>query len=657
MRQLQEGDRAFLHGVDYQGVDLSEAERIIPGGTYYMALVYRKLGRPEVERALWETAWKEAPDPWRREAGLEWLRGEIYWNYGRRLESDDLGREIFRELGGELSAGERAFLSVFQRRRGQDPAWKEGLLLFFADYDEAPLTQRAFFYLESRDLMNIFSAEQQRLIRGRRAAAEQNWKEAYPLLRLLLEESPEWRRRPGLILALRRAALGAGGEAPGETALLLEEWAAQAEPGPDRAEWRENAGRLRRSLGSWGQGAENFRGTWRYEDALQKERGRDVRLWFYLDTLFMDDPRHGLSETLRLAPLWQDKGWYDDLVEKQSRYLLARRDYAGLRRYAQSMAPVLSPSAFNRLAWLDRRLPGGPLLAGGLSPLSSLRPGYYSLLSRGFSGDETPVLPTDSGVMPEEGGDEIPGDLSEEPLSWRAWGEGFFLFSLEDDLLVRVLEDGDKVFAPETLRRLADHLSAEGNYYDAIRVTARLFRQEGFQPLREDWERLYPRPFASLVEPLCREYQVPEALFYGLLRQESLFHPSIVSYAGAVGLAQIMPSTGEWLMDRWHLPGEMNLTDPALNLTLGVRFLADLLGRMESPAHALMAYNAGSGRVRRWEAAYQDFPADVAVEAVPLDQPRGYVKHILASTLIYGYLYEDLTARDAVSLIFPPEVR
>ena len=45
---------------------------------------------------------------------------------------------------------------------------------------------------------------------------------------------------------------------------------------------------------------------------------------------------------------------------------------------------------------------------------------------------------------------------------------------------------------------------------------------------------------------------------------------------------------------------EGSLTDPALNVRLGARYLRDLLREFKDPRAVLAAYNAGEDAVRRW---------------------------------------------------------
>jgi soluble lytic murein transglycosylase-like protein len=82
---------------------------------------------------------------------------------------------------------------------------------------------------------------------------------------------------------------------------------------------------------------------------------------------------------------------------------------------------------------------------------------------------------------------------------------------------------------------------------------------------------------------------IDPALLAAVVRHESNFDQNVVSHAGAIGLAQLMPGTADWLGVDPH--------DPQQNLAGGARYLKEQLDRFGSPDLALAAYNAGPNRV------------------------------------------------------------
>jgi soluble lytic murein transglycosylase-like protein len=88
------------------------------------------------------------------------------------------------------------------------------------------------------------------------------------------------------------------------------------------------------------------------------------------------------------------------------------------------------------------------------------------------------------------------------------------------------------------------------------------------------------------------------ALLLGVIQTESEFNRKARSPVGARGFMQLMPATAALLKGR-HLSQE-EIVDAETNITLGVRYLNDMIREMGSVEKALLAYNAGPGAVRRW---------------------------------------------------------
>ncbi|MEO6325833.1 MAG: lytic transglycosylase domain-containing protein [Thermoanaerobaculia bacterium] len=163
--------------------------------------------------------------------------------------------------------------------------------------------------------------------------------------------------------------------------------------------------------------------------------------------------------------------------------------------------------------------------------------------------------------------------------------------------------------------------------------------EEGGVPLSVR-RAFYPLLHSELLVAAATRNGVSAPLLFGLIRQESLFQPLVRSHAGAVGLMQVMPATGRFLLRLEKRRGSVDLTDPKENVTLGARYLAQLLAQFDGDAGAaLAAYNAGPGRVRRWKREGGSLPADEFIESIPLSEPRDYVKKVLFFQGAYSSLY------------------
>ncbi len=83
------------------------------------------------------------------------------------------------------------------------------------------------------------------------------------------------------------------------------------------------------------------------------------------------------------------------------------------------------------------------------------------------------------------------------------------------------------------------------------------------------------------------------------------WNPRVVSPAGAMGLMQVMPSTGRYVAQMEGIPwtsAEDVLFDPIKNLKIGARYLSDLVSEYGLEG-ALAAYNGGARRASRWLAS------------------------------------------------------
>jgi soluble lytic murein transglycosylase-like protein len=87
-------------------------------------------------------------------------------------------------------------------------------------------------------------------------------------------------------------------------------------------------------------------------------------------------------------------------------------------------------------------------------------------------------------------------------------------------------------------------------------------------------------------------------LFERQINQESGFNPNVVSSAGAIGIAQIMPSTAAG----WNVDPH----DPVASLASAASAMAQYQTRYQSYAKALAAYNCGTATLDTAIARYGD---------------------------------------------------
>jgi soluble lytic murein transglycosylase len=158
---------------------------------------------------------------------------------------------------------------------------------------------------------------------------------------------------------------------------------------------------------------------------------------------------------------------------------------------------------------------------------------------------------------------------------------------------------------------------------------------------RDVWEAAYPRAYRELVERYCKSPRVDPDLLQALMREESALDPRALSWAGAVGLTQLMLPTAQAVARDLRLgkPSSEGLLDPALNIQLGAAYLGRLLARFGgNPVYALAGYNAGPSAVDRWRSSRSGLELDAFVEEIPLAETRAYVKRVLRSYNTYRLL-------------------
>jgi soluble lytic murein transglycosylase len=152
------------------------------------------------------------------------------------------------------------------------------------------------------------------------------------------------------------------------------------------------------------------------------------------------------------------------------------------------------------------------------------------------------------------------------------------------------------------------------------------------------WRILFPEPWWDTIETESAKNNLDPYLVASLIRQESEFDPTAISYANAYGLMQLLPSVGKSMAREEGIAHfqTFQLLDPNMNIRLGTRYLRQMLDRFGGvKEYALAAYNAGDSRVVDWQAAGPYSGIDEFVESIPFTQTREYVEAILRNEETY----------------------
>ncbi|MDW2983025.1 transglycosylase SLT domain-containing protein [Rhodanobacter sp. KK11] len=193
----------------------------------------------------------------------------------------------------------------------------------------------------------------------------------------------------------------------------------------------------------------------------------------------------------------------------------------------------------------------------------------------------------------------------------------------------RALQGAD----PATQRLAADLANRRGWYDRAV------FALSSGDALRL-YELRFPLASQDGLVPQAEQAGIEPAWAYGILRAESAWVSDAQSGADARGLMQLLPATAALVAKRNGLDwgGGDTLYDPATNIALGTRYLAQMAARFNgSPWLASAAYNAGPNKVDQWLAARGTLAPDLFIATIPYKETREYVARVMAFSVIYDW--------------------
>jgi tetratricopeptide (TPR) repeat protein len=316
-------------------------------------------------------------------------------------------------------------------------------------------------------------------------------------------------------------------------------------------------------------------------------------------------------------------GGYREAAETFDRYLEGARRTASRQQAAYWSA--LSHERLGDRTRAEERL----ALAWAEDPLS-----FYGTLA----GERIDAAVLDPGLLPGPGpvpgiGGEVRAALIRLRVHQVVPTAGSFAWELER-LQDHFHRRGDSAYD------FAEALFAGGFPIQGIVLGRDIHRREGAWNLRL-LRIVFPFPHREVIVREARARGLDPFFVAGLIRQESMFHPSIASSAGAIGLMQLLPGTAQEVARSLGIRYERaRLDDPEYNVRLGTQYLAQMLRRFDGRAEdALSAYNAGPGRITQWRQRPEYRDRDVFMEHIPFRETRHYVKVVQQNTRIYTALY------------------
>jgi len=696
---LESRSYEFLQSITFADYPEGEVLKLGPEAPFYLAFILSELNREEASQKMLRFLAKRGSPLWRAEAVKLLLKNFIEHN--RYREAEDLASRYLKrkkfphhhdrikkmyieslywqhkdqealmrmqDLFTEKEISDDAELTLFRSVsscRLDAPGWTARFGSLFLKHPISAIHVRAYGFLEQEPArLARFSPQLRTLLHSKYLlAAGKNPEGAELLSKALLDISqmnPEALTDSEVIRELGYAHLLAGTFIDGVE--LLEDLASRLE-GTERLHALEMAGRLCRKAGLRRKGIQLLKSV----SAESKDpEQRDRSLWFALDMSLSLSTKEGIGEIQRTISVWSDSSYFDDLLDRLISTLIERGDGQGLldlylMTHESGSAYITSRLYFILLRMSYRNLAPPSTRDHRRSAQTAnalVRSLYYerlvshmqgkepvSLVSRARSETKTRIrtpAPGKSGTDPNE----ILNTVVMGYFNYGLYRQGY-------GLVQNVLKQNQFSVPQETLVRSAERLEKMGYFTEGMRLMNHYLVREQQVPSREDWKLAYPLAFKGLIEKAANREEVPEWLLFSVVREESYFDPDAGSTAGAVGLMQLMSETARD-MARLLRMKEYDLKNPEHSLRLGTRYLARLHKRFESWPRALMAYNAGPTRARRWARIHGGLTEEMIVESIPLPETRHFVRKVLVSAVMYTLLYGgDTKSEEVIQLFFP----
>jgi len=197
--------------------------------------------------------------------------------------------------------------------------------------------------------------------------------------------------------------------------------------------------------------------------------------------------------------------------------------------------------------------------------------------------------------------------------------------------------------------RLGNHLLDIGLYRSAIFCMRQVLTLAGHDSQSASLEAppyfshvRYGLYYHDLILNEEQAYGLDPLFMFSVIRQESLFEGFVRSTAGAHGLMQVIPATGEQIAGELGWPPSYDSNDlyrPNVSVRFGAYYMAknrDLFGG--NLYAALAAYNGGPGNAAIWNQLAGNDP-DLLTEAIRFEETRTYIRNVYEIYNMYRTIY------------------
>ncbi|HET6608390.1 MAG TPA: transglycosylase SLT domain-containing protein [Rhodopila sp.] len=161
-------------------------------------------------------------------------------------------------------------------------------------------------------------------------------------------------------------------------------------------------------------------------------------------------------------------------------------------------------------------------------------------------------------------------------------------------------------------------------------------------------------PWGPYIREASSRFGMPQQWIRSVMRQESGGQEDVISWAGAIGLMQVMPETYAELRDHYGLGNDP--FDPHNNILAGTAYLREMYDRFGSPGF-LAAYNAGPNRVDKYLNNGTPLPTETVNYVAAIAPRLGPGAPMTGPLAVYGGRGVEVASTGSFRAAPPPPVR
>ncbi len=689
--RLENGNYSFLQHINYEDVDFDEVEKLGKNSPLYLFYIFGHLKLENPANKMVDLELKDGNGIWRDRAGIVILnrllkkgvyssvieiadsllkdrrvtvkcngdcedvrlmfsddfvrivRAKIealYWLKRDREVVDLINRYKEKKNGCGLNLESDTELNLFlavSSYRLSDERWRAMFRRLFFDFKSSFVHSRGYAFLKRDDKrLNSFNSFELSIFEFKDFLGRGLQREAVSLCEVIVTKYPvEVSKYSPLII-----------KELGDLYLLRREYtrgvkfltkASKNLSGMARLDSLEMLGRIYRKARNYGSALFFLREV---ADNTLNVIQRDRSIWFVIDILLRRSVKDALEYVKKTYLLWSDYGYFEDVLNDITSKLVISKRWQDIYQLYELLRDRGPDGVNERLISILKGLIRKGEFSLNSTALSLLNEDVERVLRDSPHSYYGLVLGYMSGKLQVVG--DVDGDIdsgfkrvvAERDIPFR-YVAGFFDFGLGLKGYMNAIERRNYL-SPNELLQIAELLNNRGFFRQSINIT-RLYIGRVDKALYNCRVRslYYPRVYLGAIGDSAQKYGIDEFVILSLIREESHFDAKIVSRAGAVGLTQMLPITARDVARKLRITNP-ELTDPVVNIELGVKHLSDLYKRLNSMVKALIAYNAGLARLRGWERRFGDLDDFLFIEALPFGETREYVEKIVLSSVYYS---------------------